>query len=422
MTTIFLIIEILVPLLAIYFIWLKGDLSIVYLPFFFFCNDVVEKNLPAVLGYVLFSAIILFYIYSNPTFAKNNPFAIALLLYFTFLLQFSKDLVEIRPYFFGVAWIFILVPLIVEVYKKYSREKILREIEKVAFLVLLLFVLNSIFSTLLNYNPREQYGITSGILYGGLSLDNLNILPFAVFVVIRKGIKDRNVLFLLLYLTAIFFILLTFRRSVMALCVLGTFVVMIELLNAKQIGDFLIYGLIIGIASVFVVYYTGFMDLFWERYNMRGLDNRPIEEELRIVELYLIYKDLFVHYDYDPWFGYELFASNGNYGKGVLRNRSLHTDLASIIHSSGLIGFGLYFLMISTAFRMVWNRIKTKHEYFHFFFYLIVFLIFFINGRYTTVSSMTMMFCLLYLPLSKNVQRNHPMKIDYKRNYYNILA
>src|SRR5690606_24449052 len=109
--------------------------------------------------------------------------------------------------------------------------------------------------------------------------------------------------------------------------------------------------------------------------------------------------------EYDPWFGHELSASNGNYGKGSFGNRSLHTDFGSIVHSSGLIGFGLYILMILTAFGSVWNRVKSIPDYLQFLFCLVCFGVFFITGRYSTISAMTLMFCLIYLPLGGSIKR-----------------
>lgn len=408
MSLFFLLIEVLVPVLALYLIWQKGDLSVVYLPFFMFCGDVIVRSFPALFEYLLFSALIIYYIYHNPTFAKNNFFAIILMIYFFLLLPFSKDLVAVRMYFFPAIWLFLLIPILAEVFRKYPRTWIFNELSKSAFLILVLFIANSVLSTLLNFNPRQQYGITSGILYGDLSLDYFNVLPFAAFVVFRKGVKDKNYLYIIIYLTAVFLVLLTFRRSVMGLCVLGAAVVLIELLDFKRIGDFLIYGVVISLVTAFVVYQTGFVELFWQRYEMRGLDNRPLVQEGRMMEFGLLYRDLFVYYDYDPWFGYELFASHGNYGKNLFGDRSLHTDFASIVHSSGLIGLLLYLAMVSVAFASTWKRTCSRGDYLQFFFICIAFFVFAMSGRWYTISATVMMYCLLYLPLGKHLRRKNP--------------
>jgi O-antigen ligase len=120
-------------------------------------------------------------------------------------------------------------------------------------------------------------------------------------------------------------------------------------------------------------------------------------------EFELIYKDLFVYYDYSPWFGYELFASHGNYGKGVFGTRSFHTDFGTIIHASGLIGFVLYCLMIFVAFYSVWKRSKTRDDYLRIFFCFFTLAAFFMSGRWYIVSSTSMMLCVLYLPLGQSI-------------------
>jgi len=409
MSYFFLFIEVLVPVFALYLIWQKGDLSVVYLPFFMFCGDVIVRSFPAFFEYLLFSALVLYYIYHNPAFAKNNIFAIILTVYFFLLLPFSKDLVALRMYFFPAIWLFLLIPILADIFKKYPRPWIFNELSKSALLILILFIVNSILSTLFNFNPRQQYGITSGILYGDLSLDYFNVLPFAAFVVFRKGVKDKNFLYIIIYLTAVFLVLLTFRRSVMGLCVLGTLVVLIELLEFKRIGDLLVYGVIICLVTAFVIYQTGFLDLFWQRYEMRGLDNRPLVQEGRMMEFGLLYRDLFVYYDYDPWFGYELFASHGNYGKNLFGDRSLHTDFASIVHSSGLIGLLLYLSMVFVAFASVWKRTFSRDDYLQLFFICIAFFVFAMSGRWYTISSTVMMYCLLYLPLGKYPKKRVPV-------------
>src|SRR5690554_6047007 len=221
MNSFFLVIEVLIPILALYLVWKKGGLSVIYFPFYMFCGTIVDESLPASLGYLLYSVLILYYIYTNPEFTKRNIFAIALVLHYILLMPNSKDLVKIRPDLFGVIMLFLLIPIIAEVYRKYPREQISSEVDRMAFLVILMFVLNSMFSTLFNYNPRGIYGISSGILYGFLSFDVLNVLPFAIFIVIRKGMRGKNIWYLVVYLVAIFFILLTFRRTVMVLCVVG---------------------------------------------------------------------------------------------------------------------------------------------------------------------------------------------------------
>ncbi|AEL24491.1 hypothetical protein [Cyclobacterium marinum] len=407
MKAFFLLIELAIPLFLGYIIWKKGQLSILYMPVIFFCYAFIDRNLSAAISYLIYAVIIGFFIFNNPLFIKRNIFAVILILYYFFLLPNSRDLAEVRPIFFGAILVFFFVPLLSEVSRKYSREQLFGALSESALIVLILFIINVILSTIFRYMPTGTgyYGTTSGLLYGSLSLDNLNILPFAGYIVVRRGVKDKNLIFLMVYLVAAFFILLTFRRTVMLLVVLAPMFVMVELLNFRQFFEFLKYGFIITIVSSLVIYQTGFLDAFWERYENRKLDERGLEKEPRLMEFEMIYKDMFVYYDYSPWFGYELFASHGNYGKGKLGTRSLHTDFGTIMHASGIIGFTLYLLMVFTAFYSVWKRTKTREDYLRILFISMAFVIFFMSGRWHTISSMALMYGLLYIPLGKNPKK-----------------
>jgi O-antigen ligase len=400
----FILIEIAMPLLALWVIWKKKELAIVYLPFLFFLNDMIARSLPAMVNYFTVSMMVGYFLFHNLTFIKRNIFSLLLVIHFFVLLPNSKDVVRIRPDFFASIVLFLLIPIIAEVYNKYPRERIFEELSKSSLLIMIFFIINTIFSTVLRYNPTEMYGITSGVLYGNIYLSDFNILSFASFIVIRKGIKDKSLIHIAVYVAAIFLVLLSFRRTAMGLALLGTVVVMIELLNFKQIKQFIMYGLVLGIVSLVIVYSTGFLDVFQERYELRKLDDRALGEEKRFMELELMYKDLFVYYDYSPWFGYELFDYRGsNYGKGIFgEERPLHSDYAVLTHSSGLIGLSLYILMMFVAISSIWRKTNTKDDYLQFMFCMIAFSVFFLTGRFSKISFMVMMFMIWYLPLAKN--------------------
>jgi O-antigen ligase len=350
----------------------------------------------------------LYFIFFNLPHYNRNLFANLIIFYYFFLLTDTDDFIRIKHLFFGVITVFTCVSLIPEIYQQYSRKTIFDEVSKSTFLMMSLFVVNVVLSTSFGYNPYEIYGIKSGILYGRMSTDIYNIFPFAIIIVLRKGIKENNVHYLILYFLSIFFILLTMRRSVMALSFIGSLLVLIELVKFEEIKKFILYGMIIGVVSSIVISQTSFVDQFIERFEQRGLDNRPIEEESRLLEFGIVYKDLFVYYDYDPWFGYGLFDSWGNYGKKIFGDRSLHTDPTNLIHSSGLIGLGLYLGMFGVAFTSVWKRTKNRGDLIQFIFISLCFLVFFINGRYTTTSAMILMLVVFFLPFGKK----EPIKSD----------
>ncbi|ERM84330.1 hypothetical protein P872_14895 [Rhodonellum psychrophilum GCM71 = DSM 17998] len=401
MNVFFLLLEFSTLLFMGYAVMFKKQLSIVYLPFLFFSNTVYVPALPYFFYYVVISSAILYFAVFNLPFVIKNVFAVFSILYILILLTNSTDIISIRPALFFVIWLFLLIPIIPEIFQKFSRNEIMEELSKCAFLILTVFIVNTVLSTKFAYVPVEMYGINSGILFGNVTFTDFNVLVFATYIVLKKAIKDKKNLYLMVYLVAMFLILLSMRRTVMLLSVLGSLVVIFELLDFQNIKKFIAYGVIIGSISLVVVFYTGFLNAFWERYEKRGLENRSLNEENRMMEFNLLYKDMFVFFDYSPWFGYELFQSGGNYGKGVFGTRTLHTDLTNIVHSSGFLGLFLYLMMVSLAFRQAWLKTYSKSQYYHFAFCSIAFVIFTITGRYTTLSSSIFFYLVLFLPVSK---------------------
>jgi O-antigen ligase len=397
----FLLVEFTLPIIAVYWVVKKQSLSIVYIPFIMFSYHIIETKLPGFFMYFILILLLLYFVIYNLPFVMKNIFSLIIFFYFMILLMYVDDLKEIRPYLVNVSWLFLGIALIPQIYGYFSREKIFKEISYAAFLVMGIFSINTILSTIFKYNPREIYGISKGILFGNISNDYYNIFPLALYLILRRAVRDKNIVFFVVYFVSIFFVLLTLRRSVMLLSVLATVIVLIELLDFKNIKQFVIYGLFIFLISLVVISKTTFLQQLTERYEGRNIKDKSLEDEGRMMEIKVMYKDLFVYYDYNPWFGYGLEQSPGNYGKGIFGTRSLHTDFAHLIHASGFLGLFLYLLMIGFAFFIVWKRTFSKTDKLQFFFILLCFSIYFINGRYTTVNSMLMMFGILNLPLGK---------------------
>src|SRR5688572_33490510 len=100
----FLIIEISSYLFAGYLLSKKKDLGIIYLPVLVFSNNVIEPVFSASIYYGTVSFLILYAIFRNGTFYKNNIFALVLCCYFLLLLTRLNDLFAIRPHVFSVFW------------------------------------------------------------------------------------------------------------------------------------------------------------------------------------------------------------------------------------------------------------------------------------------------------------------------------
>jgi hypothetical protein len=294
------------------------------------------------------------------------------------------------------------VPIITALYKKYPAEVIYKELSQAALLILILFITNSMAATVYKFAPAEMYGIKSGILYGNLYAAAFNTMPLAIFVVFNRGINEKKLLYLGVSLVAFFLVLLSLRRTVMALSALAILINLMTMLTREK-AKVLIMGLVLlGAIGYFVYSQTDFMGEFKQRVELRKLDDRDLAEEKRFLEYDLLYNDMFVYHDYSPWFGYDLFNSSGNYGKGILGDRSLHGDLTNITHSSGLIGVTLYLLMIGTVFLQSFRASGTYQEKLIILFCCATFLSYTGSGRYTEGAASVLQMLVLMLPIAKH--------------------
>lgn len=385
-----------------YCIFKKGELSIFYLPVLFFVDKIIGVHNPAYLYYGVICLIILLLIKKNGSFFRNNIWALFLIIYFLILLTKSSDLELIRPYVFAVTWLFLMIALIPNVYKKFPAAVVFKELSNASLLILILFIVNALASTFYKYSPTEMYGITSGILFGNLWAAAFNTLPIALFVAFLYGISEKKPVHVIITVVSFFFIMLTLRRTVIALSLLGIVIGLLTLMNRQKAKMLFITGGLVAVIGYLIYTNTGFMQQFNERVELRKLDERELAEEKRFFEYSLLYDDMFIYHAYSPWFGYELFNSGGNYGKGVLAERSLHGDIPNLLHSSGLVGVVLYLLMIGAAF---WQAVRAAIRYqdkLIFLFCSLSFLVYTISGRYTEVAASLLIFLVLMLPLAQH--------------------
>jgi O-antigen ligase len=194
--------------------------------------------------------------------------------------------------------------------------------------------------------------------------------------------------------------MLTLRRTVIVLSTLGILITLMTLMTREKAKTLFMAGGVIAVIGFFVYNNTDFFAEFKERIELRKLDERDLAEEKRFFEYGLLYDDMFVYHAYSPWFGYELFNSAGNYGKGVLAERSLHGDIPNIWHSSGLIGVMLYLLMIGTAFLKAFRNAHRYKDKLLFVFCGISFAAYTGSGRYTEIAATLLIFLIVMLPLA----------------------
>jgi len=401
MSTFFLATEISIYLFAIYLFLYKGELAIVYLPVLIFAQTLIDPVFSASIFYITVSLLLLSLVLKNGSFYKYNIYSLILLFYFIVLLPRSSDLELIRPFIFGAFWLFTFIPLAAAVYRKYERDAVFKELNISATIILTLFLVNVLFSTLKGFSPHEMYGITKGIVYGNIYAAGFNVLAIALFISTLKFIEDRRIWSFIIILISLLLIMLSLRRSVMAISLIGLTIASLTLLNKERVKTFVTVGALTIVAAFVIYSVTDFADTFKERYELRKLDERELKEEKRFIEYELIYKDMFLYKDYSPLIGYEPFNSSGNYGRGMLEERSLHGDLTNIAHSSGLIGVLLYIMTVLTAFAIALKASKTKTDKLCILFCAITFIVYTITGRYTAISAMMLFYLVLLLPVAK---------------------
>lgn len=412
MNIFFLLIDLSMPLVMAYLVLKKGSLSIVYIPFFYFMYSMQEKSKIIAIYQVILVGLLIYYALYNLPFLKKNIFYIILVVFFSFQLRVLDDFKSIRYGIIGLYWTFTIIALAPEICKSFPKAKIFEELGFAAFLLLFFFIINTGLSTVFGYYPTATYGFKSGISFGNISVAQYSVFPFAVFLSFRRAMVDKKPLYFIVSVISLFLIMLTLRRMVMALSLLAVIAVMIELLNFKQLKQFALYGLVFIIMILGVLKTSGFGDQLIERMEKRNLKERELEGEGRILELGLLYKDLFVYYEYDPWFGYGPLSSGGNYGKKIFGDRPMHTDIGYYIHGFGFFGLFLYLGMISIIFYGAWKRCESRGDLLVFLFTSLSFVAFFLVGS----PKLPLLPVLMFLTLGILYGKKEPKKIKVKMN------
>jgi hypothetical protein len=386
--------------LALYCIIKKNELSLFYIPALCFADKIIGTVHPAVIFYCYLGLIVILCIARNGFYFRNNIWALMLLIYFLILLNKSSDLTVIRPYVFSVTMLFCLIPVIPAIYQKFGADVIQKELTNGCLLILVLFILNALASTYYKFSPMEMYGITKGILFGNIWAAAFNTLPLALIVVFMHGVTEKKPLHLIVCVISFLFIMLTLRRTVIVLSTLGIVMSLMTLMTRQKAKTLFMATGLIAVIGFFVYNNTDFFQEFKERIELRKLDERELAEEKRFFEYSLLYDDMFVYNAYSPWFGYELFNSAGNYGKGILAERSLHGDIPNIWHSSGLIGVALYLLMVGTAFLKAFRSCSRLKDKLTFLFCGISFAAYTGSGRYTEIAATLLIYLVVSLPIA----------------------
>lgn len=399
---------------SFYLIRRKGELGIIYIPVLFFAFTLIDPVLPLPVFYGTVGLVFFLVFRKNYTLLQQNVFSVLLFLYFVILLTRASDTIK-YSLVYSVLIFFLALPMISLVYKKYSYEVIFKELTNSALIILVLFVLNVICASITRYVPEfVMYGISSGVLFGNIELAEFNVIGIALFVVLMRLLHKGDLYIAGIYIAALAFMMLTMRRSAMFVCVLGIPFAILSTLTQKAAKKVLLFVFLTAVIGSVIYFNSSFASIFEERYAMRNLDEKKLDEEQRFSEYSIVYDDMFVFKDYSPLFGYGLFNSIGNYGRGMYFGRSLHSDLASIAHSSGLIGVVLYIFMILTAFITAFRASTSRADKIIIGYCFIVFTIYNITGRFTQAETMLLLFLVCNLSLTKKEKENEQLAFEEK--------
>jgi hypothetical protein len=293
------------------------------------------------------------------------------------------------------------IVIIPDLYKKYPKKIIIRELKRMCFALLTLFVVNSIVSTAYGYYPQPMYGIISGISYGHLYGSSFNVIPIVLFALLIFNINNnRSILTFIIGMITFVLLMVSMRRSVVFVTLIGICIFSSYLLKQKQVGKVTLL-LIISIAVVVSATFLGMDKQFLDRFESRFHNQQIVStDEGRFQDFILIYEDLFVFDRYDKIFGYEFFNAPGNYGLGINGSRNLHADIPLILHASGIAGLSLFLLMIISSFIYSWRFCVSVMDKYIYFFCMIAFIVFSFTGRITQTSYAISIFLILMLPIA----------------------
>lgn len=404
MTIYFILLELFFYGFTLYILVRKGELSVIYLPVLFFSRNLFGFSMRAIVWYMILAVIMGYLILSNKGFSRSNPFAILLAIYFTILLWFSTDLTAVRPAYAATVVFFLSIPLIHSIYLKYDRSIITNELYNMAIIVLLLFISNVVMSSLTGYDGgRPMYGVTS-IKYGNMFASAFNIVPIVLFYVLYKLSARNSAMDIVLSVLGFAFVMLSMRRSVMVVAVIAVGIFMIMIMIQENKSNVLKTITALGAIILIALIYTDVLDMFWQRYEIRGLAERDFvnTEESRLSEFGLVYSDMFIEKNYSPIFGYELFNSAGNYGDEIFGARSLHSDITVIVHASGLLGLMFYVLMMCKTFSLSYISVCDINDKLLLLFCMLTLIVFSLSGRFTSAEYMIALVLIMQLPVSQD--------------------
>jgi hypothetical protein len=351
---------------------------IYYIPFLLQLADIVKilidggpsAPLSVILDYFIIIssiAVCLVIIMTNVTSIKNNSAGIFIFMIYLFIMIFfSTDVWWSFKRYLNVVLSFLVFPAAFIISKDIND---IKRIIKPAIWLILIFLVNVVVSTYFELEVEQEgfgYG-KSFVFLGAVNFYSLYGFVYALILIplgyyLTKKTHIEYFL-ILLYFTGLFVLILVLKRAYVYLTLSGALLFILFLTKRKNIrfiGPFFIIGL---------VAYVLLSDYILASVAIRkDVLRRGYTEEGRGIELILYPKS--VEASKEPinfaLFGIELFNSQGKFTivEKVLndKDRLLHSDLATILYGSGIIGLVLfvriYYLILR---RYLQYRKKIRH-------------------------------------------------------------
>lgn len=359
------------------------------------------------LGIIFYSIIFLslfsIYIYVR----QDNKFLIIeIFLIYILLLVFlqSSNLVVSIKSFMKIAMSMICFPLGFWLLgNEKGIEKLMRLIIILAILYIINIILANIFHFGVSYGGEDSVFEAGFVFSDGLYLNCYFVALFPLLYLFFRN-KRKNIIFL----TAIIFILffVNMKRMTIATAVVGILIslsLFVILKNNRSTK--IISNKIIKYYCYFLIIIALLLPLFIPLIKSQALireeqlDPDILKDEVRYKELLAIYDEIILEGDISKFFfGKETFNTVGTYANGEYGKRVIHTDIALLLHSTGVVGLLSYltiqfyiFFKIIAAYKVIRRR-QTP----------IFFLLISITSAFFAIQILRMLSGSLYLTMSQS--------------------
>jgi len=234
-----------------------------------------------------------------------------------------------------------------------------RSLHWASLATLAVFSLSIIVFSLLGIGELQYEGASTLFRMGYFRWSNIYIGSTLLVVapLIYRALQGRfsRVLFLILAAGTFIILVLSVRRTAVAIPVVGALVY----LAATRVKFVTVLKRAAAIAVLLVLSYPLYGDILSRQIQARSYlfdTDRDISEsyerETRFIEVAIVWNERIRTSDLDlQLFGDELFNSPWNYGGGLYRERPLHLDLTVMLHGSGIVGLLLFLLFHVDIFR-----------------------------------------------------------------------